>query len=166
MILWFKRHSWLLYPKFQRIVDVPINGEDRSTIGLKRVLITGRSLNFWKVVFLWLFVSNISLAISNTAPGQGLDGLLALRSYAEMVYGDALTQDVLVSMVENAAVAYVLVNAVFSLLSMLAFLLMFVAAFLMPTRIQVLEERYFNGFEPFDDEEHEDDFRQDDGTDE
>ena len=122
-------------------------------------------------MFLWLFVSNISLAISNTAPGQGLDGLLALRSYAEMVYGDALTQDVLISMVENAAVAFLLVNAVFSLLSMLAFLFMFVAAFLMPTKIQVLEELYFPGFEPSDDDDHyeddlQDDTRHDDGTEE
>lgn len=173
LILWFKRHSWLLYPKFQRIVDVPISGGEgtNTSIGIRRVLISGRSLNFWKVVFLWLFVSNISLAISNTAPGQGLDGLLALRSYAEMVHGDALTQDVLISMVENAAVAFVLVNAVFSLLSMLAFLFMFVAAFLMPTKVQVLEELYFPGFGPSDDEDlFEDDLQEDthhdDGTEE
>ena len=147
-VLWFTRHRWLLYPKFQQLVDVPIRGEDKRRIGIKRVLLTGRQLNFWKAVFLWLFVSNISLAISNTAPIPSLDGMLALQSFAAMVHGDALTPAVMGSMIENATVAFLLINAVFSLVSLLAFILMFVVLFFMPMSSTVLERVYFPGFEP------------------
>lgn len=137
--LWFTRHRWLLFPKYERVVDIPIVDEEDYIVGIRRVLVKGQSLNFWKAIVIWLFVSNLQLAISNTAPYPSLDGLHALRALAGMIHGDALTQDVFVHMAENALISFTIISTVFDITVLLCLMAMMIALLRAP-KVTVLGE--------------------------